>query len=133
MFTDGYLGTITTGGIEFTERMRLALGGNSNLYCAYGVEVVWAHDVPSAYAALFDDPKIQRELLSDRFLEIGIGATNGGWFNGTMFTIALVGQRLDPVRINDQGQTCATLNRSGGASGGTAPNPAAATGTSATS
>ncbi|MBC7643830.1 MAG: CvpA family protein [Thermoleophilia bacterium] len=118
MFTNRYLGTVTTGGIEFTERMRLVLGGNSNLYCSYGAQVVWAHDVPSAFAALFAEPGIQRKLLSDRFLEIGIGATNGGWFNGTMFTIAMVGERLDPVRISDSGQTCATLHRSGGTSGG---------------
>lgn len=109
MFTDGFLGTRAPQGIRFSDRMRLALGGNAELYCSSGAVTVWAHSAVSAYAAIMDNQRTRKLVLGKRFIETGIGAQSAGWFNGMMFTVALVGDRLDPVRIANENQTCATL------------------------
>jgi uncharacterized protein YkwD len=93
MFEDSFFDYAPpAGGLPFEGRMKSSLGTNVPRYDRFAEQVVWAHGVANAFAAIVRDREA-RELLLDRNLtEIGIGVSDGGWFNGYMFTIGYLGR-----------------------------------------
>ena len=76
----------------FEERMIAALGADGVRYTERHEIVVWAHSTAHAMQALTTSRRM-RSILGDRnIVEIGVGAAEAGWFNGTMFTIGIVGR-----------------------------------------
>lgn len=91
MFTERFFAYASPAGKKLSERQEAALGASIDLYDAFGRQIVWSHSVENAYAALVDDEAALKKLLDKRWIEIGIGAASGGWFNGRMYTILFVG------------------------------------------
>lgn len=83
----------------FEDQMLAALGDEGDSFTVRHEIVVWAHGTGNAMAALTTNRKL-RSMIDDRDLvAIGVGAARGGWFNGTMFTIGIVGkERPAPLR-----------------------------------
>jgi uncharacterized protein YkwD len=90
MLNDSFFGYKTPAGLRFKDRMKAAIGNNILLYDEFGEQIVWAHDVPTAYAGIIASRRARGLLLDPTLTEIGIGAVDGGWFSGMMFTIGVV-------------------------------------------
>lgn len=85
-------GASVASGASFARRMELAIGGNASRYTTRHVMVVWAHSPSHAFRAITSQPRLRAALADQSIMEIGIGAARAGWFNGTMFTVGLVGR-----------------------------------------
>lgn len=88
--------TPTGGALE--DRARAALGGAAgDFQDDVGIEVAWAHSAANATKAMLEDGRAGRLLLDERWTEVGIGVADGGWFNGRIYVLLLVG----PVQDDD--------------------------------
>ncbi len=85
-------GVSVASGTTFARRMELAIGGTSVRYTKQHVFVVWAHSPSHAFRAITHDRRLRSALADSSMMEIGVGAAQAGWFNGTMFTIGMVGR-----------------------------------------
>jgi hypothetical protein len=96
MVREQFVNTVTPSGGQLTARVNSSLGDQSAIYDPKNTRglVVWSQSAENAYSALIGDKKA-RKVLDDPFLtEIGIGAIDAGWFNGTFFALGLVGPRI---------------------------------------
>lgn len=90
--SDQVLSYDAPGGGPIDVRVRAALGeAAADFNEDVGVEVVWAHDPNTAYRGLLANKRAQLELRGKSWSEVGIGVADGGWFNGRVYVLLLVG------------------------------------------
>jgi uncharacterized membrane protein required for colicin V production len=97
MFDDRLVGAVTADGVNIDSQVKSALGSNISLYSHFAHLVVWAHDESTAFAALVGDPRLRSRLADPALGEVGIGVVDGGWFNGRMYTVALIGRAATAI------------------------------------
>lgn len=79
------------GGGELDDRVRAALGEAAADFTEdVGIELVWAHDPPTAYRGLLASTRALAEIREPKWSEVGIGVADAGWFNGRIYVLLFV-------------------------------------------
>lgn len=80
------------GGGTLDSKVLLSLGESQGGFAEdVGIEVVWSQDPANAMRGLLDSTRSRALLRDARWTEIGIGVVSGGWFNGRIYVMILIG------------------------------------------
>lgn len=93
-------------GVRLDGQVRAALGSDADSFGARPtVLVVWAHTPGNAISGLTVHAASRASLISPRFVAIGIGAADAGWFNGRIYVLVLIQRRADSTDTTDTTDT----------------------------
>jgi uncharacterized protein YkwD len=92
LVTERTLSYEAPGGGTLDARVLAALGEAAGEFSdEVGTELVWAHSPANAAKGLLQDADSVQVIGDPRWTEIGIGVADGGWFNGRVYVLLLVG------------------------------------------